>query len=295
MKPLAGNSVVEPSADVGALPGLRWIDKNLIEVDRRYQREISFHGVRHINGILRDFQWRYFQVITVTPGKNGKFMAIDGQHRWRAAMRHPKVSNLPCVVIEEVDMQQQAKVFEVMNGKRLAISALQRFHVGVAAGDPKAMRIDYICAEAGVTILKTMPMGGVLPAKALVSVATLGKFLKHRDDLLIGVLGAMARAWADKPNGFRAANVAAAIYCAVDLGSDFEPETMVGMLRRWNEHEEFLRAYTERSERGGILERLLATRMVERFRQSAPPVVVTPAHSIPERHERFAMASGTRK
>lgn len=266
MRPLAGNAVVPPSDDVGALPDLRWIDKKLIKVDRRYQREISMNGVKHVNGILRDFNWRFFQVITVTPDKGGTFWAIDGQHRWLAAMRHPKVDKVPCVVIDAIDMQQQARVFEVLNGKRLAISALQRFHVGVAAGDPIATRIDYLCAESGITILKTMPQGGVLPACSLVSVATLGKFLRH--GLLLAVLGAMAEAWKDRSNGFRAANVAASIYCAGDLGADFSRDAMVRLLRGWNEHEEFLRAYTERSERGGILEKLLARRMVERFRQA---------------------------
>lgn len=272
MRKLYGNAVVEPSADVGALPDLRWIDKKLIEVDRRYQREISVHGVRHVNGILRDFQWQYFQVITVTPGKNGKFWAIDGQHRWLAAMRHPKVDKVPCVVIGAIDMQQQARVFEALNGKRLAITALQRFHVGVAAGDPVSMRIDYICSEAGITILKTVPQAATgLPPRALVSVGTVAKFLKkHSDPLLIAALSAMTEAWPDRTNGFRAANVAASIYCAVDVGPAFSRETMVRLLRGWNEHEEFLRAYTERSERGGILEKLLARRMVDRYRQLPP-------------------------
>lgn len=256
---------VRPSDDLGPVPGLRWIDKTLIDVDRRYQREISHQGIRHINGILRDFEWRYFQVITVTPTRAGRFFAIDGQHRWAAAMRHPAIVRLPCLVLEEIDIRQQAKVFDVMNSKRLGISALTKFHAALAAGDPKATRVDYLCAEAGITILRTMPQGGVLPALSLVSVATVAKFLRCKDQFLIDVLTAMVEAWPDKANGFRASNVAAAILCAIDLGTQFDAKTMTAMLRRWNEHQEFLKAYTERTENGGILERLLAKRMVERY------------------------------
>jgi hypothetical protein len=276
MTQVSGNAVVTPSDDLGPMPDLRWIDKGLIEVDRRYQREISKHGVKHINGILRDFEWRFFQVITVTPTKGGKFMAIDGQHRWRAAMRHPKVEKVPCLVLDEIDIRQQAKVFDIMNTKRLAVSALAKFHASVAAGDPKATRLDYICAEAGVTILKTMPQGGVLPALSMVSVAKLGKYLKCRDDLLIDVLGAMVEAWPDKANGFRAANVSAAIQAAIALGPNFKRAVMVLMLSRWSEHQEFLKAYTERTEKGGIIERILARRMVERYEAQETAPTSTP-------------------
>ena len=265
---LSGNALVVPSADIGPEPQLLWIAKELIQVDKRYQREISSKGVAHVNGILRDFQWKYFQVVTVTPVAGGKYAAIDGQHRWLAALRHPLVKKLPCVVIAKADVQEQARVFEALNGKRLGITSLQRHHVGVAAGVPLSMRLDYLCAEAGLTVLKTVPQGGAIPACSLVSVATIAKFFKHSDAFLLAVLGAMVEAWPERPNGFRAANVAACVHCAVEIGDKYSRKVMVRTLKYWNEHEEFLRAYTERSENGGRLERLLAKRMVKAYRET---------------------------
>lgn len=262
----SGGSIVVPSADVGAVPDLRWIDKNQIEIDHRYQREISVHGVRHVNSILRDFNWRYFQVLTVTPGRHPKYWAIDGQHRWLAAMRHPKIGKLPCVVVDKLDLEQSAKVFEALNSRRMAVSSLQRFHVNVAANDPVSMRVDYICSEAGVAILRTMPQRGALPPLSLICISTLTKFLRrHSDQFLIAVVGALAEAWPHRANAFRAANVAAAIRCAAGTGEKFDRARMVRMLRRWSDHEEFLRAYTERAENGGVLENILAERMRLRY------------------------------
>lgn len=254
-----------PSSDPGQRPELLWVDKTLIDVDKRYQREVSRQGIIHVNGILRDFEWRYFQVISVTPNK-GRYFAIDGQHRWLAAMRHPLVTEVPCLVLPAMDLRQQAKVFDIMNTKRLGITSLAKHHAAVAAGDPKAMRIDYICSEAGVTVLKTVPQGGALPALSLVSVATLGKFFHYGDALLIAAMSAMAEAWPDRAGGFRAANVAMTIMASADLGPDFSLQRMKNVLRRWNDGEEYLKAYTERSERGGIVERILARRLAEAYR-----------------------------
>lgn len=265
-KQLSGNAVVTPSADPGPRPELCWIDKKLIDVDKRYQREVSSRGVKHINGILRDFQWRYFQVITVTPSKAGRFFAIDGQHRWLAAMRHPKVTDVPCLVQLPLDLREAAKVFDVMNTKRLGITALAKHHAAVAAGDPVAMRIAYICDEAGVAVLKSIPQGGAVPPLSLTSTNTIAKFFKHSDPLIIAALTAMAKAWPERANGFRAANIAAVIRASINLGADFDVVKMTAMLRGWNDHQEFLRAYTERTERGGVLEQILAKRIVDRYR-----------------------------
>ncbi len=255
---------VVPSPDLGARPEMCWIDKTLIDVDRRYQREISRTGITHINGILRDFQWKYFQVVTVTPTKGDRYNAIDGQHRLAAAMRHPKIKDIPCVVIARIDMREQAKVFDTLNSRRIAINSLARFHAALAAGDPGAMWVDYVCSEAGIKILRTQPQG-YLPELSLASPIKLLRYRKWPESLVVSVLSAMAEAWPDRINGFRAGNVGACLECAWKLAERYDKKRFVAMLRRWNEHEEFLRAYTERSEKGGILERIMSRRMGEAY------------------------------
>lgn len=260
-------STVDPSADPGARPELRWIDKRLIDVDRRYQRDITVRGERHVNNILREFEWKFFQVVTVTPSK-GRYNAIDGQHRLAAAMRHPKVKDVPCVVIPQATLTEQAKVFDIMNTKRLGVSPLAKFHAALAAGDPAAMRVDYICAEAGLTILKSQPQTA-LPPCSVASTKSISKF-KMSDEFMISVLSAATEAWPERANGFRSSNVMAIIKAARKIGTKYDKKKMVEMLKKWDEQLELLKAHAERAEHGGFVAEILAERMQRKYLEMFP-------------------------
>lgn len=253
----------EPSKEPGPLPELKWISKHLIDIDDRYQREVGTRGGHHVNDILRDFKWRYFQTLTVTPNKD-RYFAIDGQHRWLAAMKHPDVDKVPCCVIEEIDFSAAASVFEALNGKRLGITNLVRFHVQLAAGDKTAMRLDYLCGEAGVRILKTQPQG-FLPPLTLIAIGTLRKLLFRGDAVIIKALSAISDVWKDKNNGFRAHNVYAVVTCVGRAGPDYDDARFRKVLLYWDDGVEYLTAHSTRSKTGGVVEQLLADQMWEKY------------------------------
>lgn len=259
---------VTPSANLGPLPKLEWVSKYKIDIDPRYQREVNQRGERHVNSILRDFQWRYFQVITIVPYKADRYYGIDGQHRWLATMKHPDIDLLPCCVLNEMGMSEQAKVFEALNGKRLAITILTRFHTALAAGDPHAMKIGYICDEAGVKILKTPPQG-VLPPCSLVSIGTIKKCLFRGDATLITALSLMAEVWKDKPNGFRAPNVFAVVTTVGRAGPEYDEKAMRHVLTYWEDNVEYITAYGVRSKEGGSIEQVLANQMQVKYKAAA--------------------------
>src|SRR5204863_682415 len=137
-------------------PGTRrraaWPALGLLEVDRRYQREIGQSGNAHINRILRGFNWNRYQPIVVTEAGVGRYAVIDGQHRLEAARKHPLIDSLPCYVIDAPDVAVQAEIFVSVNSDRRGLTGLQKYWASVAAGNPEAVALATVCAAAGVTI-----------------------------------------------------------------------------------------------------------------------------------------------
>ncbi len=253
-----------PSTDLGPVPTLEWIDKTLIDIDPRYQREISRQGRVHINNILRSFQWKFFQVLTVTPKGDKRYNAIDGQHRELAALRHPLVTVVPCLVLPAMSMAEQAAVFSTMNGKRLAVSNLSHHYTALAAGDKTAMRIDYICSEAGLTVLRSAPQGA-LPPKSTIALGAIKKMMNRMSDAyMIRGLSLMVEAWGDKENAFKAQNIFAVLF-VVEQVLDLNDEALRRVLRGWEPTRELLMAYQMRNEKGGIVERHLSNMILERY------------------------------
>lgn len=128
-------AIDEHSTDLGARPKVVWLDLALLVVDQRYQREVN---VRHVNRIVRAFNWNCYQPIVVCEREDGTYAVIDGQHRLEAAKKHPLVDALPCYIIDAPDVQRQAAIFVAVNSVRRGLSSWQKFNGARAAGDPSA-------------------------------------------------------------------------------------------------------------------------------------------------------------
>lgn len=166
------------SADLGARPRVVWLDLALLTVDKSYQREIGKHGAAHVNRILLAFNWNCYQPIVVSERDDGTYAVIDGQHRLEAAKRHPLIDSLPCYIIDAADAAKQAAIFVAVNSRRIALTSLQQFHAAVAARQPEAMVAAGLCADAGVTILKSPPSYDI-PPRSIISPFTLLKMVRQ--------------------------------------------------------------------------------------------------------------------
>ncbi|KAF0102206.1 MAG: ParB domain-containing protein nuclease [Rhodospirillaceae bacterium] len=166
------------STDLGVRPRVVWLDLALLVIDKTYQREISKMGAAHVNRILLAFNWNHYQPIVVSERDDGTYAVIDGQHRLEAAKRHPLIDSLPCYIIEAPDAAKQAAIFVAVNSRRIALTSLQQFHAAVAARQPEAMVAAGLCADAGVTILKSPPSYDI-PPRSIISPFTLLKMVRH--------------------------------------------------------------------------------------------------------------------
>jgi len=138
--------------DPGEVPALDWLDKTLIDIDARYQRTLDEGRVQKI---VDWFAWDSFGAIVVAPAPDGRYHAIDGQHRLEAAKRHPKVSVVPAVVIAALDAPAEASSFVAINRDRKNVTALDLYWAELAAGDPEAETVRQVCERAGVVIVRS--------------------------------------------------------------------------------------------------------------------------------------------
>jgi hypothetical protein len=206
----------EHSADLGTRPRVVWLDLGLLAVDKRYQREIGQAGQKHINRIVRSFNWNCYQPVIVTERADGRYAVIDGQHRLEAAKKHPLVDSLPCYVIDAPDLAKQAAVFVAVNSVRKSLTSNEKFAAAVAAGDKHAVALARICDEAGVTILRGPPGRAIGPMELL------SPLVPQR---LVGKLGAgavrdavtlIAETHRRTPGAFRSALITALARIAAD-------------------------------------------------------------------------------
>jgi hypothetical protein len=138
--------------DPGEVPVIDWIDKTLIDVDPTYQRELDEGRVQRI---VDWFDWRSFGALVLTRADDGRYHAVDGQHRLEAAKRHPLVSVLPSVIVAADGGAAEAEVFVGINRDRRNVTPLQLYWAELAANDPEALTVSQVCQRAGVNIIRS--------------------------------------------------------------------------------------------------------------------------------------------
>lgn len=136
--------------DIGEKPELRWIPKGRIFVDHNYQREIKPNMVQKI---LKGFDWKKFGCLSLVEHPDGRFSVYDGQHRWKAAMVHPGVDDVPGSVVKAESIAEEASAFLGVNRDRTAVTVVEKFWAGIAAGDAQMIRIRDVLARAGCEVV----------------------------------------------------------------------------------------------------------------------------------------------
>lgn len=149
VKLVAGNA---PSPALGERAELCMLPLDRLVVDESYQRPITGKGRLNINRIVARFDWRKFAPLVVTEVDGGRYAIIDGQHRATAALMHPDVHLVPCMVVK-ANVAEAADTFAAINGATTSIATGQLFKSRVASGDEAALAVKAACDAAGVVLL----------------------------------------------------------------------------------------------------------------------------------------------
>ncbi|MET3925960.1 DUF6551 family protein [Devosia sp. 2618] len=163
--------------DPGEVPALDWLDKTLIDIDSTYQRGLDEGRVQKI---VDWFAWDSFGAIVVAPAADGRFHAIDGQHRLEAAKRHPKVSVVPAIIITATGTAAEAETFVNVNGARKNVSPLEMYWAQLASGDPEAETVKQVCERAGLKLMRYPGSNGKYSGSETVAIAALRSLIDKR-------------------------------------------------------------------------------------------------------------------
>ncbi|MHB8286944.1 MAG: hypothetical protein ACYDD1_20020, partial [Caulobacteraceae bacterium] len=147
-------------------------------IDGSYQRDLADRGVRLITRIIEAWDWRRFKP-PVCAWTDAGLVVIDGQHTAIAAATHGGFSTIPVMVVEAKGAEAQASAFVGHNRDRLSLHPTQIHAAAVKAGEPDAVRIEAICARAGVSVVRN-PYGSRRYAVGeTISVGTIGNLIRE--------------------------------------------------------------------------------------------------------------------
>ncbi|KKU53484.1 MAG: hypothetical protein UX75_C0037G0010 [Candidatus Moranbacteria bacterium GW2011_GWE2_47_10] len=114
------------------------LNKNILVVDKAYQRDIVKSRVKNI---VAQWAWTAAGVITVNK-RDGVYYVVDGQHRVAAAQAIPEITHLDCIINEDMDMKNEAKTFIAINTGHGSVSSVAKFRASIAGGDEIAAYVD---------------------------------------------------------------------------------------------------------------------------------------------------------
>ncbi len=176
----------KPSPPSGNIIGFEMIDPKSLWVDEKYQRRLAAKGVKLIQKIAVDWDWRKFNPPTVVMAEDGKMHVIDGQHTAIAAVTRGDLDKIPVKLVGASTLQERAATFVGINSDRTAVTPVQLFYAEIAAGDAKAVAAKKMCDEAGVTVLRFAPPRGEFSVGETFAVATMRR-LRDKQGHVLGV------------------------------------------------------------------------------------------------------------
>lgn len=140
-------------------PGeMKWINKEMLEVDKKYQRA---HSLGKVQGMASEWSWVACGTITVGKRDGDGYYIIDGQHRTLAALRRSDITELPCIVFGVSAVTEEAIGFVRSNTHRKAMSVIDKHRANLVAKDKDAIDIQEIFDAVGTHITKSDSKGGI--------------------------------------------------------------------------------------------------------------------------------------
>ena len=250
----------------GSAPVLQWVDIAQLVVDETYQRPITGAGVGNIRKIAAAFEWSKFAPVIVAPVEGGKYAIVDGQHRTTAAAL-AGIKSVPCQLIFATP-GEQAAAFKAVNAHVTRVSSLSIFNAAVAAGDPDAVALVKLCAEAGVTLLRYPKDVATIKPGETMAVATIASRIKMFGPGVVSLaLKCVTKTSNNKPGGVNAVMIAA-LCGAIAPNRDWRASErlLIATVDRINLQREHEKVASWPREKGVPLEMVLTRRLEEVLR-----------------------------
>lgn len=197
----------------------RLVDPETLIVDHLYQRN---EKPALIGRIASAFDWRAFGVLIAFERGDGGLYLADGQQRRAGALACPAPPGLvPALVFPSGSNgappeESEARIFELINELRVALSAFEKHRAKVVAKDPATLYIEKAAAKAGFTVGRTW--GG--DTRTIGAVATLQWIYNYAgEEGLLATLLVIRDVWPDDAQAITARMLRVVAQVLVGVGN----------------------------------------------------------------------------
>lgn len=130
--------------------------KTQLHIPTEYQRDPTEEKVKVITA---GFNWPGFGCLVVVR-RDGRYLIVDGQHRWLATLRRADIDTVPCMVFEFDSLTDEAKAFLTLNTARKPMTAVGKQKALAVAGDPVAALVKETIDGLGLVACATASRKG---------------------------------------------------------------------------------------------------------------------------------------
>jgi len=121
------------------------VNKLELQISSEYQRDANENKIRALAS-----NWSWIACGAILVGiRDGSLFVIDGQHRVMAARRRHDIKDLPCLVFQTADVQQEATGFLNANTMRKPITSVDKFKALAVTNDSVALAAQSLIASSG--------------------------------------------------------------------------------------------------------------------------------------------------
>lgn len=128
-----------------------YVGKDRIHIDHQHYQRDNISDAKVLQ-MARDWSWIACGAISVARRPDGSLWAMDGQYRLMATLRRSDIKDLPCMIFDVVDVQEEAKGFLNVNTNRRAMQYLDRFKALITAGDEDAIFVRDLIESTNRTV-----------------------------------------------------------------------------------------------------------------------------------------------
>jgi uncharacterized protein DUF6551 len=204
-------------------------------VDARFQRPIQQSRVERYT---KQFEPKLVGLLTVSLRANGKYVILDGQHRWMVLVERGYTEAL-CEVLTGLTFEQEAAIFHGRNISRTRLKPGDYFRARLAANDPIAKAINEIVTKAGYR-MELQPQihwhssSGYSDPNAIVSISAVERIFNT--GMLPNTLNTIKAAWPSQPSFFLKAELMLGMAAFLRLYPESHEDRLTDMLSKFSPH-----------------------------------------------------------
>jgi hypothetical protein len=197
-----------------------------LTIDYTYQRQPI---MKKVNKIAKSFDPDILGVIICSMREDGSIAVIDGSHRVHALrMKNMNDTTLNALVYFSLTIQEEAKIFAMLNQEHTKPNTAEIFKAGIVSGDEETIAINKILNSLGLII-------GVGPGdNKLRAISTVKRVYRNAGDkVLYDTLHTIKSAYGDSSSTMRDVLISAVAIIYNRYGSKVEVSRMITTLQKF--------------------------------------------------------------